>query len=121
VKTLLSLVLVALSFGSSPAFADEPEVYDPQAVMNVAPVLHGPPMTSGVIARWEGFAGKHLRLIDGRYVDLHDYTVIEPRDGQLRPGQHISIRGFFAPGTRDGHVTMNALAITIINGDGMDH
>lgn len=83
--------------------------------------MNGPPRTFGLIAKFEGFSGKHLRLIDGRYVDLHEYTVIEPEGAELKKGQRILIRGFFAPGTREGHVTIDARAITIINGDGKDH
>jgi len=81
----------------------------------------GPPTINGVIARVEWPSGKHLRLLDGRYVDLHDYTVIEPEGAALHAGQRIVIRGFFAPGTREGHVTIDARAISLVNGDGQDH
>lgn len=93
----------------------------PTAAFGQVQVLPGPPAVNGVIARVEWPYGKHLRLLDGRYVDLHDYTVIEPEGGSLRPGQRIVIRGFFAPGTREGHVTIDARAISIVNGDGKDH
>lgn len=85
------------------------------------PAVSGPPLVIGTIARIDWPSGKHLRLVDGRYVDLHDYTVIDPEGAQLHTGQRIAVRGFFAPGTREGHVTLDARSISLINGDGKDH
>jgi len=111
-KTLLAGLLAVVVLGGSARAQSALPSPDPSSVRSRVPLFYG------TIASISWPAARHLRLIDGRYVDLHDYTAIDPAGMALKPGQHLAIRGYFAEGTREGHITLDAHEIVIIQEPG---
>lgn len=92
------------------------DISQPQMIKPTSPMT-GIPRHYGVIASTSQW---HIQFTDARSVDLHPYTIIEPRGATLRKGQRILVLGYYQYTTKVNAPVIDARSIVIVNGDGKD-